>query len=287
MSSVQTAIARPGGTALGHPERIKVLMYHRVVRDEELTALASQYAIHADVLQAQLRTLEKLGYTTITFHDYALYRKGELNLPKKPVIITFDDGYEDTHTHAFPLFREYGMKAVVFVLGDPLVRTNAWDAGEGITSAPLMTSGQILELHAAGFEIGSHSLTHKRLTELPREEAWNEISRSRMLLEMMLNGPVRTFSYPYGLLNDEVRALVAEAGYDFACGVYSGPSVFGVDPMNVRRIEPAHRRDPFRFWFQMATPYQKLGALRYKVKRFLERSDNGSFGPPHREARHA
>ncbi len=266
-----TAEPRP---ALGQPERIKVLMYHRVVRDERLSTTASRYSIQADVLEKQLQTLEKLGYTAITFRDYELYRRGELNLPRKPVIITFDDGYRDTYTAAYPLLREYGMKAVVFVVADQNVRTNEWDEGLDITPALLMTPSEILEMHSAGFEIGSHSLTHRRLTELPRADAWHEISRSRIMLEMLLNAPVLTFSYPYGLLNQSLKELVREAGFSYACGVYSGPSVFGVDPLNVRRIEPSSRPDPFTFWFQMATPYQKLGAIWFRTRQYLERGGN-------------
>jgi peptidoglycan/xylan/chitin deacetylase (PgdA/CDA1 family) len=267
-----------GSRAIGTPERIKVLMYHRVVRDEVVSAEARPYTINVDMLEGQVRTLEKLGYSAITFHDVALFRRGALNLPKKPVIISFDDGYEDTHRLAFPVLREYGMKAVVFVLGDRSIGSNSWDAQNNITSAPLMTERQILELHAAGFEIGSHSLTHRKLTGLTRDEAWDEISRSRILLEMTLNDTVRSFSYPYGLLNDQLRLLVQEAGYEFACGVYSGPSVFGVDFMDIRRIEPSEKDDALRFRLHIATPYQKMGAMRFRLKRFLERSDNGHSG---------
>lgn len=271
-----TAARDPG---LGRPERIKVLMYHRVVCDTKLSRATGRYAVDAAVFESQLQTLERLGYTAITFRDFALYRRGELNLPRKPVIITFDDGYEDTFTTAFPLLREYGMTAVVFIVADPSIRSNAWDDGRDITPANLMSSRQILEMHDAGIEIGSHSLTHPDLTALDRDAAWTEISRSRMLLEMMLNAPVRTFSYPYGLLNDALRAMVVDAGYDFACGVYSGPSVFGGDLLNIRRIEPSQKREPFRFWFQMMTPYQKLGVARHRIRRFLERTEP-SLHPP-------
>ena len=265
--------------AIGFPERIKVLMYHRVFADEELSAGARRYAVHVSVLENHLRTLERMGCTAVTFHDIALYRRGELNLPRRPVVISFDDGYEDTYRLAFPLMKEYGMRGVVFALGDRSIRSNVWDSGNGITPASLMSEDQILELHDAGFEIGSHSLTHRRLTELTRDEAWEEISRSRILLEMTLNDTVRSFSYPYGLLNDQLRLLVREAGYEFACGVYSGPYVFGLDDWDIRRIEPSNRDDSLRFRLHMGAPYQKIGALRYRLKRFLERPEHGPTAP--------
>ncbi len=174
MPDQQTAPAASEGVSARSPERIKVLMYHRIVNGDYVSPGEREFCIDAKVFRKHLRILERLGYSTITFNDYDLFKRGELNLPRKPIILTFDDGYLDTHEHALPVLREYGMKAVVFVVADPQVRMNDWDSGYDITPAPLMTPDQILELHAAGFEIGSHSLTHPRLTQVPRDAAWRK-----------------------------------------------------------------------------------------------------------------
>ncbi len=90
-----------------------------------------------------------------------------------------------------------------------------------------------------------------------------------MLLEILINAPVRTFSYPYGLNNDEARQLVKEAGYRFACGVYTGPSAFGADPFDIRRIAPSVDILPLGFWIQVVTPYERYDRMKWKMKQII------------------
>jgi peptidoglycan/xylan/chitin deacetylase (PgdA/CDA1 family) len=255
----------------GNPHRVKVLIYHRVVDDEALS-LAHPWCIHARDYRRHLELLDEWGYTGITFEDYRLFLQGELNLPKKPVIITFDDGYLDTYQIAYPLLQEYGMKAVVFVLGDRSITSNAFDARrQGFLPAGLMDGYHILELHESGFEIGAHSMTHAVLTKLPGEKAWEEISNARIALEILLNSPVRSFAYPYGIVNQTVKEMVARAGYDIACGVFSGPATFGLDAYDIRRIPVLNSTRSFGFTLRMLMPFQHLEWLRWKSSGMISR----------------
>ncbi|MBI1806212.1 MAG: polysaccharide deacetylase family protein [Ignavibacteria bacterium] len=268
----------------GNPQKIKVLMYHRIVSEEELSHSYPWLCTHAQEFLHHLRLLERWGFTPITFEDYRLFQEGELNLPKKPVIITFDDGYLDTFEHAYPLLEEFGMKAVIFVLGDRNMRVNTWDQLAGLPMSPLLTEQQILEMHSAGFEIGSHSMTHTKLPELPHEKAWDEISRSRMLLEILLNAPVKTFAFPYGLTDCNTKKMVEDAGYAMACGTYSGPPCFGNDPFEVRRLFIPGFTNALRFATQMLTPYEYYAWARWRAKLLLignkqNGSTNGRIAP--------
>ena len=195
----------------GNPNKIKVLMYHRIVDAVSLSYSYPKMCIHIEEFRRHLSLLERWGFSSITFDDYRLFKAGEINLPKKPVIITFDDGYVDTYELAFPALKEYGMKAVVFVVGDRSLATSVWDEAYGLPTAQLMPEQQILELHRYGFEIGSHSMTHAQLPHIAREKAWEEISRSRMLLEILLNAPVRTFAFPYGLASPTTKKMLEDA----------------------------------------------------------------------------
>ena len=253
---------------LGTPRKIKVLLYHRVVPDDR-GAAGSEFEVPVRNFRRQLQVLDRLGFTPITFVDYMLYLRGELDLPKSPIIITFDDGYEETFTCAFPVLQEFGMKAVVFVITDPHIVTNVWDKETTGTEAPLLKAQHILEMHSAGFEIGSHSLTHQRLTSLPRDACWEEISRSRMLLEIMLNAPIRTFSYPYGDLNDEVKQLASEAGYTAACAAWSGPAVFGTDRFEIRRLLIDGRMSLPGFAARVIVPYHRYRWLVWMLRRLV------------------
>jgi len=220
---------------LSTPRNVKVLLYHRIIRDKD-KADGDAWTIHESLFRRHLEVLDRCGFTTITFEDYQLSLEGELDLPRKPILITFDDGYAETYEVAFPILLGYGMKAVIYVLADRNITTNVWDGGNGASNLRLMSHQQILELRAAGFEIGSHSLTHPNLTKVPNSQAWEEISRSRMLLEILLNAPVRAFSYPYGFLDVRTKRMAAEAGYRFACAAWSGPARFEDDPFEIRRI---------------------------------------------------
>jgi peptidoglycan/xylan/chitin deacetylase (PgdA/CDA1 family) len=242
-------------------------MYHRVVCDSRVDRSERPICVSSSAFRTHLSLLEKWGFTSITFNDYRLALQGEIVLPKKPVIITFDDGYLDTYEVAFPIMQEFGMKAVVFILGDQSLRESIWDSGVTQTLSPLMTAAQIQEMQLAGFEFGSHSMTHPRLTDVPAAVAWEEISRSKILLELHLNAPVRTFSYPYGLLNDSMKAMVRDAGYSHACGVFTGPPNFGADNYEIRRIPIFSNTDMFRFAFRMLTRYEYYAWVRSCCRR--------------------
>ncbi len=251
----------------GNPERIKVLMYHRIVEDPALSRSNPMTCVTARAFRRHLDLLERWGFTAITFEDYRLFLQGELNLPKRPVILTFDDGYRDVYDNAFPLLQEFGMKAVMFVMGDRNLGFNKWDSTNGHPVASLMDNQQLLELHASGMEIGSHSMTHARLSLVPLEKAWEEISRSRMTLEILLNSPVRTFAYPHGMLDPDTRQMTEDAGYTIGCATYSGPPRFGTDPFTVRRIAITDSVGTVGLALRMLTPFEYYSWVRWQTRR--------------------
>ncbi|HTR81102.1 MAG TPA: polysaccharide deacetylase family protein [Bacteroidota bacterium] len=253
-----------GGKPQKQPQLpIKILMYHRVVKDLKL-AHEFPLCIPSDEFRRHLDWIERWGFTPITFEDCRLYADHKLALPRKPIIITFDDGYLDTFDVAFPILQEYGMQAVIFILGDRSFRTNSWD--EFGPKAYLLENHHVLEMSAAGMEIGAHSLTHVKLTDLSEHAAWEEISRSRILLEILLNKPVRTFSYPYGLVNASIKKMVREAGFTHACSVWSGPPSFGKDVFDLRRISILNTTTTSGLAFKVLAPLQYYNWLKWKTR---------------------
>lgn len=249
-----------------HTSDLKVLMYHHIV-DDRYDMRKYWNCVHVDKFRKHLEWIERCGFTTITLEDYRLALNGDISLPKKPIILTFDDGYLNIYKYAFPALQEFGMKAVIFVLGDLNRKVNDWSYEE--PQAELMEGRQILEMHLAGFEIGSHSLTHEKLTQAAPEMIWKEIYYSRMTIESLLNAPVRTFSYPYGLVNETVKKMVADAGYLTACGVYTGPPDFYADQFDIRRITVYNRTGTLGILIRTCLPYQHLDWMRMKTKQTL------------------
>jgi peptidoglycan/xylan/chitin deacetylase (PgdA/CDA1 family) len=253
----------------GDPQRLIVLLYHRIHQDDG-TKDTVGIRIFDITFRKQMEMLDRWGYVTVTFDDYRLFLEGKINLPKRSVIITFDDAYEDLYTYAFPILKDLGMKAVVFVVGDPTINTNIWDEEYG-DNFKLLSVQQILELHMAGFEIGSHTLTHPNLTSMPKEKAWEEIVRSRMQLEILLNSPVKSFSYPYGIVDEAIKLMTAKAGYTIGCAAYSGPPLFGMDHLEIRRIKVLNTTNRLLFRMQLHPIYSFYRWIVWVIKKTLRK----------------
>ncbi|MEX0648881.1 MAG: polysaccharide deacetylase family protein [Balneolaceae bacterium] len=231
---------------------IKVLMYHRVVEEDRCR---SRYSVTSKNFRQQLRMLQLLNITPVTFEDYHLYLKGKLTLPKNPIILTFDDGHLDTFTNAYPILQEFDMKAVIFVMGNRELQYADWD-GEEIEKTPLMKDEHILEMREAGFEIGAHSMTHAPLSTLKSEELKWEISVSKKNIENLLQENIYSFAYPYGRVNRQVQSLVLQEGFRFGCGVYTGSPRFGASIFDIRRLSVLSGTGLMQYFLKVLTPYQ-------------------------------
>ncbi|MDZ7808679.1 MAG: polysaccharide deacetylase family protein [Gracilimonas sp.] len=175
---------------------VKVLMYHRLMDASEARTNNHWTAVSQKTFREHLKVLEAFNYTAITFNDFRLHILNEIELPKKPVIITFDDAYRDFLELGFPLLKEFGMRAVIFALGDRSITENIWDDPNEISRVPLMNDEELKHLHNEGFEIGAHSCTHPKLTEIPMKEAEREVRESKENLEKLLGSEIHSFCYP-------------------------------------------------------------------------------------------
>ncbi len=193
---------------------LPVLMYHHVTDDlngsplPKLRVKVRRFARQLDCLAAQ-------GLQTLTLSQAVSAEPGA-----KGVVITFDDGYLDFYEQAWPLLRQRGMTATVFLVTG--VQHNAWDAGKGEPEEPLMTREQILELDALGVEFGGHTHTHQDLRKLEPRKLLREITGCQKALTDLLGRPARSFSYPYGLFSERVQEAVKEAGFTAACTTKPG-----------------------------------------------------------------
>lgn len=234
---------------------IKVLMYHKIV-DDGNSAQSHWINVGREEFRKHLVLLDKWGFTPVTFRDYLLFIKGKILLPKKPVILTFDDGYEEVYKIAFPMLKDFGWNAVVFVIGDPKIKIDFWN-NKVVTGNPtLLSPEQIIEMHEAGFEIGSHSMTHRYLPNETYINAWYEITKSKEELELLIGSNVQSFSYPFGAVNNHLKHMVKIAGYNIGCGVYTGPPKFGQDILDIRRITIPEGNGTVNFALKMLTPYE-------------------------------
>ena len=193
-----------------------ILAYHSV-SDDRNDALAIRVAN----FEYQMAWLNRNGYKSMTlaeFKSQPIQNKGE-----RIAIITFDDGYADNYTVAFPILKRYGFVATCFLVSD-YVNTDHifwWDEPKIKDSTDqslykLLTWPEIEEMARNGVEFGSHTLTHANLTELSPEERWREVLISRADLSNKIGHDIKSFCYPFGYLNEDVINSVEKAGYDCA-----------------------------------------------------------------------
>ena len=174
--------------------------------------------------KAQMEALHAWGYTPIPISLLAKAITSGADLPPRPVVISFDDGDQNVYTDAFPVMRDLGFPGVIYIISSAL---NGKDR---------LTSTEILEMVAAGWEVGVHSMTHINLTD-NHGQVWTEASRSRSDLEDSLGIPINTFAYPYGAADTFVMRKVSRYGYTAAVGLGSS-AVQGPDNLfYLSRIE--------------------------------------------------
>jgi peptidoglycan/xylan/chitin deacetylase (PgdA/CDA1 family) len=166
--------------------------------------------MNSDVFREQMEFLVAAGYQTVSVSDVARAIRVGAELPANPIALTFDDGNADTFDLAYPILDSMDLRGVAYVVAN---RTGA----EGF-----MSETDLQALSAAGWEIGSHSMSHVDLTQGGPTLWRQEILASRLDLEAVLGVPVLSFAYPFGMSTPEIIAKVAEYGYDSAAGL--GPS---------------------------------------------------------------
>ena len=193
--------------------------------------------VSPDKFKKQMWYLKYKGYTPISLDDlYGYLTNKFLDLPEKPVIITFDDGYKNNYENAFPILRQFNFPATVFVVGGLVEKVNQWMRTKGYPERPLMRWNEIEDMKKNGITIGSHTMSHPRLSLLGSKDARREIEDSKKFLEDSLGVPINHFAYPYGDMNKSIVSMVREAGYKTACSVVSGFNSEKLNLFELRRI---------------------------------------------------
>jgi peptidoglycan/xylan/chitin deacetylase (PgdA/CDA1 family) len=207
-----------------------VLTYHHVGPRPRGVRLKGLY-VDSKLFAQQMAELKAEAYETDAFETIRSSRPRA-----KRVFLTFDDGFADVFENALPKMRQHHFRSIQFLVADLLGKTSEWQAGSGELPGLLMDKAQVKDWINAGQEIGSHTLTHPRLTQISPSQAREEISDSKKKLEDIFGIAVEHFCYPYGDWNPAVRDIVAEVGYKSACITKSGVNTIEADPFALKRI---------------------------------------------------
>jgi peptidoglycan/xylan/chitin deacetylase (PgdA/CDA1 family) len=213
---------------------VPILLYHSV--SEVSPEGFAPYVVYPRQFAAHLDELTALGFTTLTIDQLLAARAFGMPLPERTVVITFDDGFADFATFAWPELVARDLTATLYVTAGTLDGTSRWLTPLGAGGLPMLTRRQVVQLAAEGCEIGAHSMTHPQLDCLPRAAAALEIAQSKAVLEDVLGRPVDSFAYPHGYHDRTVRQQVVDAGFTSAAAVKNALSPARDDTFALARV---------------------------------------------------
>ena len=231
--------------------QVRILTYHRVGNNSHpLNVLPNHF-------EKQMRYLSE-EYQVICLEDLYYWMIGKLKLPAKAVIITFDDGYDNNFSCAFPILQKHGLSATIFLTTGRLEKKVKQDL--------MLTWDHIQEMSDYGIQFGVHTIDHSCLTRLSSEEAEKQIRIPKAIIEDRISKRVIFFCYPSGYYNQHIKYLVKMSGYLGACSQIPGANVRSTDHYLLRRTEIS-RKDVTLFDFKkkLMGAFDPLHRINYRL----------------------
>jgi len=218
----------PAGVTASGYRLVPILVYHNLDAQPKGRLVQS-----ASSFEQQMRYLKAEGYHTLTLEEFLEFTRLDRQLPKKSVVLTFDDGYKSFKQYAYPVLKELGFTATLFVYTDYV--------GAGRNA---LSWSDIKALQAEGFDIQAHSKTHGDLRRAPGEKQTQfdqrmqaELAQPRELFRRQLGQPPETIAYPYGRWDADVLKHVKAAGYVAAFTVRREGNPAFVSPLTIHRSQ--------------------------------------------------
>jgi peptidoglycan/xylan/chitin deacetylase (PgdA/CDA1 family) len=208
-----------------------ILTYHSIDNS------GSPISVDGATFRSQMDWLARSGPRVMGIEELLRLGAGDAG-----VAITFDDGFVNFLTHAWPVLRDHALPATLYVPVDHVHGTNKWSRGDGgIPQLPLLSWPQLEGLAAEGVRVGSHTCTHPRLTRLDMPRLQDELERSSRTLKERLGLSPAGLAYPFGDVNDRV-AHTAAALYDYACTTRMRELHDDEDPYRLPRLDAYYLR---------------------------------------------
>ncbi len=207
--------------------QVPILMYHHIaVPPPDADAIRRDLSVAPPDFEEQLRYLAKAGYHSISLRDLIYHLAIGQRLPRKPIILTFDDGYRDNYTHAYPLLKKYGFGGTFFLVTAPIDQEHeehlSWD--------------QVKEMSAGGMQFEPHTYTHPDLRGQPVDYVVWQIMASKEAAEERTGQTSRFFSYPSGRYDQQVVDVLRSAYFWGAVTINQDTQQSSQQPFELKRI---------------------------------------------------
>jgi peptidoglycan/xylan/chitin deacetylase (PgdA/CDA1 family) len=254
----------------GASARIPILMYHSIAEPGVQGDAHPRTAVSFRDFAQHVRCLHENGYRTVSLED--IWPHSKAVLCEKAIVITFDDGYLDFKTQAFPVLQEYGFTATVYLPTASIGRQRRTFQGK-----PCLTWAEVAELHRAGIRFGSHTVTHPKLTELDWPSVEREISDSKHTLEDRLGEAVTSFCYPFAFPShklqfcNRLRQALHSHGYQNAVCTVIGRARHSDPPYFLSRVPMNSDDDLAVFKAKLEGSYDWLRIPQHLYKKYLVR----------------
>ncbi len=245
---------------------VPILTYHSI--DDSRSVIS----ISPATFKMQMKYLAECGYQSLSFSEAVVFLREKKPFPEKAFVATFDDGYENNYTGAFPVLQQFGFKGTIFLISDYCGKTWSGDASS-LEPRSLLSWAEIKEMHRHGIEFGAHTLTHPDLTLIPVAQAERETRQSKAEIQERLGAEVTTFAYPYGKYSSEVKKIV-QTHFHGACSTVLGKAVAGSDLFLLKRIDMYYLKHPGLFKrlpTNTLAGYLKLRQMLRGLKHFVGR----------------
>jgi peptidoglycan/xylan/chitin deacetylase (PgdA/CDA1 family) len=247
---------------------LPILTFHSI--DDHRSVIS----VRPEVFQSGMAKLYESGYQTLNLLEAVDYLHSDAAFPDRSLVVTFDDGFQSVYKEAFPVLQGYGMSATVFLtVGQrnsvrPADRLPSWE------SRPMLSWGEIQEMHQMGITFGAHTLTHPDLTRLSAERIETEVGVSKAVIEDTLGAPVACFAYPYGRFDSRVREIVRKY-FACACSDKLAQVTTRSDPYSLERVD-AYYLSTHRLFATMLTElfpwYVRTCSILRQVRRVVQRN---------------
>jgi peptidoglycan/xylan/chitin deacetylase (PgdA/CDA1 family) len=185
---------------------IPILMYHSIEYEK-----GNELRLPVEKFREQMKYLKDKNYTTLNLDELYNFLVNNKAIPEKSVVITFDDGYEDNYKNAYPILKEFGFNACIFVITSTIDNDKSY-----------LTSNQLRQMDANGIEIESHTLNHNDLSKLSYKDQIDTLEKSKEYIERTLNKKVKYIGYPFGKWNEDTIKATKKLGYSMAFTTIGG-----------------------------------------------------------------
>ena len=189
-----------------------VLLYHKIDHPTPDVKVRGAYTTPRR-FERQMSYLKRSGFRFVTASEIARHYAREGRFADRTLCLTFDDGWKDNYTYAYPILKRLAIPATIFLVPTCIGQTSTKVTAAGEAAREHMSADDVQEMSAAGIEFGSHGMNHKLLDRTPDDEVAFEVRESKKYLEELLQKECGVFAYPAGYHSSVAREAVERAGY--------------------------------------------------------------------------